>query len=136
MNFFEQELRKIVRPIDPDATYVGSACYLRLRETVRAKLQIAAGTVADEYDRLRIKILNRQEGDIDILLLRFSDLFGPRRLKPYIWTYDGETEWYGSPPTESDYRALTDSVRNYVDLFRDPEQEQTEANSPQWEQSM
>ena len=136
MNFFEQELRKIVRPIDPEAVYVGSACYLRLGGMNRAKLQIAAATVADEYDRLRIKILNRQEGDIDILLLRFSDLFGPRSRKPYIWTYDGKTEWYAGPPTERDYRALTDAVRNYIDLFRDPVHDQTEADGPRWEQSM
>lgn len=136
MNFFEQELRKIVRPIDPDATYVGSACYLQLGKVNRAKLQIASGTMADELDRLRIKIINRQEGEIDILLLRFSDLFVPGKRKPYIWTYRGETEWYGGPPTERDYRALTDAVRNYIDLFRDPVQELTEADGPQWEQSM
>lgn len=136
MNFFEQELRKIVRPIDPDAVYVGSACYLRLGEMNRAKLQIAAGTVADEFDRLRIKILNRQEGEIDILLLRFSDLFGQRSRKPYIWTYDGKTEWYGGRPNECDYRALTDAVHRYVDLFRDPVHEQTEADGQRWEQSM
>ena len=30
MNFFEQELHKIVAPKYPDATYVGRACYVRL----------------------------------------------------------------------------------------------------------
>ena len=136
MNFFEQELRKIVRPIDPDSTYVGSACYLQLGKVNRAKLQIASGTMADELDRLRIKIINRQEGEIDILLLRFSDLFVPGKSKPSIWTYRGETEWYTGQPSERDYRALTDAVRRYVDLFRDPVQELTEADGPQWEQSM
>ena len=136
MNFFEQELRKIVRPIDPEAVYVGSACYLRLGGMNRAKLQIAAGTVADEYDRLRIKILNRQEGEIDILLLRFADLIGQRKSNPYIWTYRGKTEWYAGQPNERDYRALTDAVRRYIDLFRDPVHDQTEADSPRWEQSM
>ena len=39
MNFFEQELHKIVAPKYPDATYVGRACYVRLDELNRAKIQ-------------------------------------------------------------------------------------------------
>ena len=48
MTFYEQELRKIVGERYPDATYVGRACYVRLDEMNRAKIQFvttfAAGT--------------------------------------------------------------------------------------------
>ena len=40
MTFFERELRKIVQPIYPDAVFVGRACYVRLSEMNRAKLQV------------------------------------------------------------------------------------------------
>ena len=33
MNFFEQELHKIVAPKYPDATYVGRACYVPVSYT-------------------------------------------------------------------------------------------------------
>ena len=39
MTFYEQELRKIVGERYPDATYVGRACYVRLDEMNRAKIQ-------------------------------------------------------------------------------------------------
>lgn len=44
MNFFEQELHKIVAPKYPDATYVGRACYVRLDELNRAKIQFVTGS--------------------------------------------------------------------------------------------
>ena len=43
MNFFEQELRKIVGSAYPDATYIGRACYVRLGEENRAKIQFVTG---------------------------------------------------------------------------------------------
>ena len=39
MTFYEQELRKIVGERYPDATYVGRACYVRLSDMNRAKIQ-------------------------------------------------------------------------------------------------
>ena len=75
-NTFEQELRKIVSPSCPDATYVGRACYVRLSEMNRAKIQFISTHIASQYDVLRLTILNRDEGAVDNLVLRFSDLFG------------------------------------------------------------
>ena len=42
MTFYEQELRKIVGERYPDATYVGRACYVRLSDMNRAKIQSPA----------------------------------------------------------------------------------------------
>lgn len=56
MNFFEQELHKIVAPKYPDATYVGRACYVRLNELNRAKIQFVTGIVANQYHALRVSI--------------------------------------------------------------------------------
>lgn len=79
MNFFEQELRKIVAPKYPDATYVGRACYVRLDEMNRAKIEFITGIVANQYHALRLTILNRSEGQVDILLLKLSDILGKKQ---------------------------------------------------------
>lgn len=79
MNFFEQELHKIVAPKYPDATYVGRACYVRLDELNRAKIQFVTGIVANQYHALRISILNRNEGQVDVLLLNLSDILGKKQ---------------------------------------------------------
>ena len=79
MNFFEQELHKIVAPKYPDATYVGRACYVRLDELNRAKIQFVTGIVANQYHGLRISILNRNEGQVDALLLNLSDILGKKQ---------------------------------------------------------
>lgn len=92
MNFFEQELHKIVAPKYPDATYVGRACYVRLDELNRAKIQFVTGIVANQYHGLRISILNRNEGQVDALLLNLSDILG----KSIPAT---RTSKAGSPPT-------------------------------------
>lgn len=76
INAFEQELRKIVSPSYPDAAYVGRACYVRLSEVNRAKVQFISTYIANQYDALRLTILNRDEGAVDNLVLRFSDLLG------------------------------------------------------------
>ena len=53
MTFFERELRKIVQPIYPDAVFVGRACYVRLSEMNRAKLQFVTCGMADPMRRSR-----------------------------------------------------------------------------------
>ena len=79
MNFYEQELKKIVGDRYQDATYVGRACYVRLSDTNRAKIQFVTGIVANHYNALQLTILNRNEGQVDVLRLRFTDLLGKKQ---------------------------------------------------------
>lgn len=141
MNFFEQELRKIVAPKYPDATYVGRACYVRLDEMNRAKIEFITGIVANQYHALRLTILNRSEGQVDILLLKLSDILGKKQtnnpnfrdgVSPHIWDDYGKAEWYVYHPNSRDYQQLTDAVSAYLEVF----QEQTQTADPQWQQSM
>ncbi|MBC8535925.1 recombinase family protein [Feifania hominis] len=94
MTFYEQELRKIVEPVYPDAAYAGRACYVRLDEMNRAKLQFITGQMSNQYDRILVTILNRNEGTVDKLSLLFSDLLGIKQtdnpnfrsgVSPHIW---------------------------------------------------
>ena len=141
MNFFEQELRKIVAPKYPDATYVGRACYVRLSEMNRAKIEFITSIVANQYHALRLTILNRSEGQVDILLLKLSDILGKKQtnnpnfrdgVSPHIWDDCGKAEWYVYHPNSQDYRQLTEAVSDYLEVF----QEQTQTADPQWQQTM
>lgn len=140
MNFFEQELRKIVGSQYPDAAFVGRACYVRLNEMNRAKIQFTTCGTADRYQALQMTILNRNDGQVDTLRLRFADLLGKGQVNnpyiqqsgPYAWTYNGKTEWYAYHPNDRDYRQLTDAVSGYLDVF----QEQAQSSEQQWQQTM
>ena len=98
MNFFEQELRKIVGSAYPDATYIGRACYVRLGEENRAKIQFVTGIVSNQYNALQMTILNRSEGTVDTLRVSLTDLLGKQATKnpnfrngvePHIWDDNG-----------------------------------------------
>lgn len=132
VNFFEQELRKIVGTEHPDTTFVGRACYIRLSDMNRAKIQFATCGTADRYEALQLTILNRRDGQVDTLRLRFADLWGKGQVDnmynqqrgPYAWTYNGETEWYAYHPSSRDYQKLTKAVSDYLEVFQEQMQEQ------------
>ena len=141
MTFFEQELRKIVGAEYPDATFVGRACYVRLSDMNRAKIQFISTGIASHYDALRLTVLNRQEGEVDNLLLRFSDLLGKKMVNnpnsrdgviPHIWDDYGKADWYVYHPNSRDYQKLTDAVTDYLEVFY----EQSQTADQQWQQTM
>ena len=143
MTFYEKELRKIVEPNYPDATFVGRACYVRLSEMNRAKIQFITNGIASHYESLRLTILNRHEGEVDNLVLRFKDILGKKMVNnpnfrdgvmPHLWDYNGKVEWYAYQPTSQDYQKLSNAVNDYLDIFQ--EQVQTAAAQPQWSQMM
>ena len=142
MTFFEQELRKIVGDAYPDATFVGRACYVRLSDMNRAKIQFTTCGTADHYEALQMTILNRNDGQVDTLRLHFTDVLGTKAVPnnpkfrngivPHAWTYNGKTEWYAYHPNSRDYQKLTDAVSDYLEVF----QEQTQTADQQWQQTM
>lgn len=141
MTFFEQELRKIVGDVYPDATFVGRACYVRLSDMNRAKIQFTTCGTADHYEALQMTILNRSDGQVDTLRLHFKDVMGTKQVSnpnfrngvtPHAWTYNGKTEWYAYHPNSRDYQKLTDAVSDYLDVF----QEKTQTADQQWQQTM
>lgn len=141
MTFYEQELRRIVGDEYPDATFVGRACYVRLSDMNRAKIQFMSTSIASHYDALHLTILNRNEGQVDNLTLRFSDLLGKKQVtnpnfrdgvSPHIWDDSGRVSWYVYHPNIRDYQKLTDAVCDYLEVF----QEQVQTADQQWQQTM
>lgn len=143
MNFFTKELKKFVGPSHPGATYSGRACYIRLDESNRAKLEFVTHGLADHYEALRITILNRQDGMVDqntMLFRELIDVKGARdkcfhREIPYVWTpLHDETEWYSYQPTAADYRTIGTAVDEYLEVFQELGQQQS--NTPSRGQQM
>lgn len=129
MNFFEKELQKIVNlgvPIT-DQKYVGSACYGRLDDNLRIKLQFSTLGYADHYEAIKATVINRTDGPVDSAVFMFSDVLGKKQVSnpnfsngimPYAWACDGKTEWYVYKPTEQDYKQLSATVSDYCDIFQ------------------
>ena len=141
MNFFINELQKIMGEKYQDATYVGRTCYVRLNETNRAKIKFATCGTANQYEALQLTILNRNDGQVDRIALWFKDVLGRKQvnnpnfrngLDPYAWTYQGKTEWYGYQPNIQDYKKLSDAVHSYLEVFQEPIQ----TKGHDWQQSM
>lgn len=134
MNFFAQELKKIVGATHPDATYAGRACFVRLSETNRARLEFVTLGYADKYEALKVTVLNRTDGPVDSLILRLGDLLGKRQVSnpnfrdgiiPYIWGDGARTDWYVYQPGAADYKTLGAAADEYLEVFQEPRQAQT-----------
>ena len=145
MNFFEQELRKVVSPKYPDATYVGRACFVLLGEGLRAKLQFVTCGHADHYEALKMTVLTPKGGEVDSLLLRFSDLFGKKPTSnpnfqngiiPHIWVDGLNAKWYVYQPTAKDYADMSDAVTSYLGVFQTQEQTVQQDEAPSHPQTM
>lgn len=135
MTGFEQELRKLFDrdAVFADARFVGNTCYGRLNEDVRIKACFATCGYADNYEALRVTLINRREGEIDSTLLRFRDLWGMKQVSnpnfregvsPYMWADTGKLEWYAYHPNQADYRQLQAAVQTYLGVFQEPVQSQ------------
>lgn len=122
MTFFEKELRKIVGAIYPEAKYIGRAAYVELGGGNRGKFEFVTLGTHEQYEAIRASVINRSDGQIDSVTLRFADLFSPKKLpmgskKPHAWTDGGKVEWYGFTPTAADYDSLIAAVSDYTELF-------------------
>lgn len=123
---------------------MGSACYGRLSDDLRVKLQFATLGTSGKYEGIKATILNRREGTVDQAVFRFSDVLGvkqvsnpnfPKGIIPYAWTYDGKTEWYVYHPSQADYKQLGGAVEEYCSVFQAQALEPTQESVPTMEDS-
>ena len=105
MNFFEQELRKIIgqSTAAADASYVGRSCFVRLNPDLRAKLTFITMGIASHYEALKMMNPNFKSG-----------------LFPYIWDDHGSPMWYVYQLKQEDYQLLAESVDEYLQVFQSP----------------
>lgn len=90
-NFFEQELRKLFEDEEMirSPQFSGRACLGTLERDVRVKAEFVSTKIADEYDALRITVLNRKEGVIDKTTLRIVDIIGRKKIPSNPYFQDG-----------------------------------------------
>ena len=136
-NFFEQELGRLFGDgkIIDNPTYSGRACFGTLGSDLRVRAQFITTRIADEYDALKLTVLNRTDGPVDTLVLNLKDLLGmkpvprnpnfPRGVAPHIWSDYGKLEWYAYQPTAADYKTIQQAAEQYLGVFRERSQERT-----------
>ena len=128
MTFYEQELKKLFGDSDVirDAKYSGKTLLGRIDDELRVKLQFVYTGTRDHYNALRLKIINRTDGEVDAETFCFRDILGESpafRQNPFadnihIWE-DGETaDWYGYHPSPAAYQKITDSVNDYISMYQ------------------
>lgn len=127
--FFEKEMKKLFRQgLDlPETIFAGRVCYGKLNEDVRVRMEFATEGVSDQYSALKVTLLNRREGPVDSLLLRFADVLGKKQttnpnfregIVPHIWKNGNDFAWYVYQPTAADYKTLADAVGSYTSMFQ------------------
>lgn len=136
MNFYEQELKKIMENSEvlKNQQYVGRKCYGVVDSDIRGCVEFVTLGVSNQYAGIRASLINRKEGQIDSVLIKFSDLFGKKKVQnpnfkdgivPHIWEKDGKPEWYVYQASEKDYKQLMGAVENYLGVFQEEVMEQT-----------
>ena len=139
MNFFESELKKIMgdSAILKDQKYVGRMCYGTIGGDLRARVEFVTLGVSNHYAGLKASVINRKEGVVDSILLRFSDIWGKPKVSnpnfkegvnPHIWTDNGKSDWYVFYPGAAEYRKAADTLENYLSIFQDVSMTQESQN--------
>lgn len=134
MNFFEKELRKFCAKDHAfdDVKFIGKVCYGTLGEKTRMKLEFVTLGTHQKYEGIKATVIDKNDGVIDTLTLKFSDAWGKKKLnnpnfrdgiEPYIWIYNEKAEWYAYQPTNADYNVMAESVSDYAELFKEQTQE-------------
>ena len=132
-NFFEQELRKLFQDgaIMDDPTFSGRSCFGTLGKDLRVRAQFITTKISDQYDALKLAVLNRTDGPVDTMVLRLKDILGnkpvprnpnfPNGVSPHIWDDYGKAEWYAFRPTAADYNTIRQAAGDYLEVFRERE---------------
>ena len=126
MTLFEKELKNMFDSSDliKEKAYSGKSMIGRLDEDLRVKMSFVTTGVADVYSALRVKIINRTEGEVDSELFKFVDIIGTQRtaynnkVDPHIWHVDGKDEWY-LPISQNERDLIADTVLDYVEMYQE-----------------
>lgn len=134
---FEKELRKIFDNVDnlSDVKYVGRACYASIGKDLKFKARFISTFVHEHYDALRVRIINRTDGEVDVNTIKLEDLWGIKKIpnnpnfsrdgvSPHMWMYNNTLEWYAYQPTKEDFAELSNSITEYVEVFQEQNEEQ------------
>lgn len=126
---FENELRNIFDEIESltNKKYIGRAFYGNIDKDVRLKAEIISLNTYEHYEALRLKTIKRDEGEIDVAVIHFKDVWGKKPtnnpnfsdgIYPHMWISNGKLEWYVYVPNKFDYEEITSQVIDFVEVFQ------------------
>lgn len=128
MNFYEQEMRKFFSDSDviSDQKYCGKTMLGRLDDDLRVKLQFVAGHIDNQYNGIRVQVINRAEGQVDSQIFHFTDILGPdpvmqrqgSQYEIHIWDANGKPDWYGYHPSPAAIEKVADTINGYLSLYQ------------------
>ena len=123
-----EELKKMFegRIAMQDMHYVGKACYGRLDENLRGKIELGQGFLDSGYTRLTVSVLERTNG-LDQMKFLISDVTGlkqendgERMAGPELSSYK-DSAWWNCEMEEADYQKIAEAVNGYLSLFQSEE---------------
>ncbi len=89
MTFFEHELRMLFgssEMLPADTVFTGKTMLADIGGDLRAKVKFIDNSISNQYDGLRLSIINRGEGEIDREVFLFRDILGMKSgYGPHIW---------------------------------------------------
>lgn len=125
---FENELNKIFGNDDllKNTKYIGRVCFGELDGDMRLRAEFITLGVSSHYEALKLSAINRKDGVVDSVVVRFSELWGkkqtqnpnfPDGIYPHLWLSDNKLGWYVYQPSKSDFDLLKNSVKNYMSIY-------------------
>ena len=133
MNFFERELRRLVDACETitEPVFTGRACYCNSKGYDLLKLEFVSMSEDNaEYESLRVSVINRNVGEVDVLVFRFRDIWGFDNTKGVesenrhitnhltsIYTDTKGAEWGAYKPTDEDFKQLACEIDTYIKFF-------------------
>ncbi len=107
-----------------DWTANGVSIIVRLDDERRVKISLYETWCKDQYDAIKLSVVSKTHGNIDTVIVGFSDVFRfprdmnhPNKIAKHIWKTDGHYEWYGVPTAE-DLFILNKEIRNYISTWK------------------
>lgn len=129
MTFYEQELKRLFGGSNMihDAKYCSKTLLGKIDDELRVKLQFVTTGVHGHYNALRLKFINRTDGEVDAETLKFGDILGdnpayqsnPFAKGIYIWEEAGNAVWYGYHPSPAAYKKIANTVNDYISMYQE-----------------
>lgn len=126
MTIYEQELQKMIQgiPFIQRYTLAGKAILGSLDKDLRVKISFITTGIARYYDALKIRIINRTEGEVDAHVVKFKDILSNGK-DIAIEEISGGFSWGLNKSLLSDYAKINQCLHNYLSYYA-PEQEPQE----------
>lgn len=126
MNKFEKEMRSFFKKdtLIENKVYFGKVMLGKINNDTNVKIYFNSIGVADEYYGFSIEIINKVNGVVDSVYIKFGDILGIVDIgtcKIFHHITDdryGKISWYSAVPTEKEIDKVMTVISNYISLYK------------------